>query len=370
MARLFSDSSIRLGKVAPICADKRVNWAKTRTGTLRLVQMQHPANFCVTKGGKFLKQLRAPPEHALLPILIHAIHCESYSVNRNMKPTKQTNATMPLPGNVGKKKKKTLRSKTSNAGTVKNSKEKAKRAPAKKGKSTKAEAGKSSSAGQEQSRPVPKTRKKSSSVRNKMSKSSKAGKGQGTSVKKSKNSEQAPSTPVRRKKPTILQKKTKQPSSPSTPSTMTSQSTSSSKHMLEKMTNLQIKKKLKMYDEANEFNPGNAATIDWLNLSQVRDALIYHGQGNPDLESLDFHESIVLLCKCFKPHQIRPVYQGVCQEAGWDWRSLDVARHKSMKKLASEFASSCVDIVNAMKQVSVPGNIACPKEHENGQANA
>ena len=30
--------------------------------------MQHPSNFCVTKEGKFLKQLRAPPECALLAI--------------------------------------------------------------------------------------------------------------------------------------------------------------------------------------------------------------------------------------------------------------------------------------------------------------
>ena len=297
-----------------------------------------------------------------------------------MKATKQTNATMPLPGSVGKKKKKSVRSKTSTAGTVKNSKQKAKRAPAKKGKSTEAKAGlrtpalKSSSAGQEQSRPIPKTTKRSSSVRNKISKSSKAGKGPGTPVKKAKISEQGPSTPVSKKKSTILQKKMKQPSSPSTPSTMTSQSTSSSKHVLQKMTNLQIKKKLKtttrMCDEASGFNPGNASTIDWLNATQVRDALIFHGQGHPDLESLDFYEIIVQLCNCYKPHEIRPVYQGICQDAGWDWRSLDVAKHKTMKKLASAFASSCVDIVNAMKQCSVPGNIAYLKEHQNGQANA
>ena len=143
---------------------------------------------------------------------------------------------------------------------------------------------------------------------------------------------------------------------------------------MEKMTNLQIKKKLKMTtrrcDEASEFNPADAASIDWLNLSQVVDALTYHGQGHPDLESLDLYEGIVQLCNCYKPHEIRPVYQGVCMEAGWDWRRLDVARHKSMKKLASEFASSCVDIVNAATQLPIPGDIAYPKEHQNGQANA
>ena len=311
-----------------------------------------------------------------------------------MKATKQTITTTTLPGSVGekkkkksvrvktslpdsvgkKKKKKSVRSKTSTAGTVQNSKQKAKGAPAKKGKSTKTKAGLRTPILREQRPPVPKTTKRASSVGDKNSKSSKAGKGRGTPVKKSKISRQGPRTPIRRKKSTILQEKMEQLSSPLTPSTMTSQSTSSSKHMLEKIANLQIKKKLKMttrrYDEASEFNPANAAAIDWLNLSQVHDALTYHGQGNQDMESLDLHESVVQLCNCFKPHEIRPVYQGVCQDAGWDWRSLDVARHKTMKKLASEFASSCVDIVNATEQFSVPGDIACLNEHENGQANA
>lgn len=291
-----------------------------------------------------------------------------------MKPTKKTNATMSLPGNVGKKIKKTVRSKTSNAGTVKKSKEKANHPPAKLGKSAKAKARKSSNAEQDESSPVPKTKKRSSSVRNKISKSSKAAKGPGTPGKKSKISKEAPSTPIRKKKSTIAQNKNKQPSSPTTPSTTTSRSTSSSKHMIEKMTSLQIKKKLKMTtgrcDEASEFNPADAASIDWLNLNHVVDALAHHGQGSPDMERLDLYEGIVQLCNCFKPHEIRPVYQGVCMEAGWDWRTLDVARIKTMKKLASEFATSCVDIVNATTQLPVPGDIAYPKEHQNEQANA
>jgi hypothetical protein len=125
-----------------------------------------------------------------------------------------------------------------------------------------------------------------------------------------------------------------------------------------------------MCDAASGFNPGTPSTIDWPNASEVRDALQFHGQGHPDLESSDLHEIIVQLCNCYKPSEIRPVYQGICQDAGRDWRTLDIAKHKTMKKLASEFASSCVDIVNAMTQCSVPGNIAYLKKHQNGQANA
>ena len=117
-----------------------------------------------------------------------------------------------------------------------------------------------------------------------------------------------------------------------------------------------------MCDEASGFNPGNPSMIDWLNEREVCDALRYHGQDHPELESSDLHENIVYLCNFYKPTEIRPVYQGICQDAGRNWQTLDIAKHKTMKKLASEFASSCVDDVNAMTKCSVPGNIAYLKK--------
>ena len=290
----------------------------------------------------------------------------------NMKANKKTISTVPLSGSVAKKKKKSVPPKTSTTRIAKKSKHKVKGFRAKNRKSTKSEAGpgppvgKSTSAGQEPRTPVRKKTKKSSSVGRKNRKSTKAEQGPGTLVRKSTNAKQEPRTPVRKKK--------KPSSSHSTPSTITSQSTSSSKRVLQKMNDLQIKKKPKktprVQDDASGFNPSDPSTIDWLNNRVLCDALQYHGQDQQELENLDLHEKIVHLCGFYKPKDIRPIFQGICQDAGQDWRTLDIAKHKTMRKLAFEFARSCVDIVNARTECYVPGNITFPEENQNGQANA
>ena len=114
------------------------------------------------------------------------------------------------------------------------------------------------------------------------------------------------------------------------------------------------------HNEAMRFDLVDTSTIDWLDETSVCDALLHHGQDCSEKENSDLHENIVLLCGYYKPSDIRPVFQGVCQEAGWDWRTLNT-KHKSMKKLASKFANSCVDIVNAMTDSSVPGGITFKK---------
>ena len=133
------------------------------------------------------------------------------------------------------------------------------------------------------------------------------------------------------------------------------------------MNDLQLKKKPKKMacdrKKAIKFDPSDPSTIDWLNEVSVCDALLHHGQDCSEMKNSDLYEKIVLLCSHFKPSDIRPVFQGVCQEAGWDWRTLNT-KHKSMKKLASEFANSCVDIVNAMTDFSVPGGITLKKNQK------
>ena len=102
----------------------------------------------------------------------------------------------------------------------------------------------------------------------------------------------------------------------------------------------------------------------------VRDALEYHSEHHSELESFDLGESIFQLCSYFKPNDIRPVYQGLCQEAGRNWRSLSLAKLKSMKTLAPEFAKTCVDIINARMDNTEPGKITVKKKNRDGRANA
>ena len=45
-----------------------------------------------------------------------------------------------------------------------------------------------------------------------------------------------------------------------------------------------------------------------------------------------------------------------------NWRDLKLAKHKTMKTLAAEFAKACVDIYNAQVDLTVPANIAVKKE--------
>ena len=120
------------------------------------------------------------------------------------------------------------------------------------------------------------------------------------------------------------------------------------------------------HNEAIEFDPVDPSTIDWLDEISVCDALLHHGQDCSEMKNSDLYEKIVLLCSHFKPSDIRPVFQGVCQEAGWNWRTLNT-KQKSMKKLASEFTGSCIDIVNAKTGISVPGGITFPKKIQTGR---
>ena len=115
-------------------------------------------------------------------------------------------------------------------------------------------------------------------------------------------------------------------------------------------------------DAASGIDFCDASAIDWMSADGVRAALECHGEHQSELESIDLDETILLLCSYFKPNDIRPVYQGICQDAGRNWRSLSLAKLKSMKTLAPEFAKACVDIVNARTDNTEPGKITVKKK--------
>ena len=125
-----------------------------------------------------------------------------------------------------------------------------------------------------------------------------------------------------------------------------------------------------MQDATSRIDFRDASAIEWLSMHEVRAALEYHSEHHSELQSFDLGESILLLCTFFKPNDIRPVYQGLCQEAGRNWRSLSLAKLKSMKTLAPEFAKACVDIVNARTDSTVPAKITLKKKNRDGRANA
>ena len=92
------------------------------------------------------------------------------------------------------------------------------------------------------------------------------------------------------------------------------------------------------------------------------ESLKHHGEESLELNKLDYHDKIVLLCSYFKPNDVRPVFQGIYQDAGMNWRDLRLAKHKTMKTLSAEFAKACVDIYNAQVNLTVPAKIAVKKE--------
>ena len=169
-------------------------------------------------------------------------------------------------------------------------------------------------------------------------------------------------------------KKVKTHSLQSNPSTVTSISTRSSKCTVSMMNGLAItsppKKTKSVQDATSAIDFDNATMIDWPSKEGLCEALQYHGEDQTELKNMDFHAKVVLLCGHFKPNDIRPTFQGIYQEAGKNWRSLKLAKHKSMKTLAREFVKACVDIVNARRAFSVPGNIIIKKENLSGSANA
>ena len=123
-------------------------------------------------------------------------------------------------------------------------------------------------------------------------------------------------------------------------------------------------------DAASGIDFCDDSAIDWLSADGVRAALECHGEHQSELESIDLDEMILLLCSYFKPNDMRPVYQGICQDAGRNWRSLSLAKLKSMKTLAPKFAKACVDIVNARTDHIVPVKTTVKKENLDGRASA
>ena len=107
--------------------------------------------------------------------------------------------------------------------------------------------------------------------------------------------------------------------------------------------------------------------IQWKSFEGVRAALAHHFPDDDDFEGLDFSDRVKLLCSKFTPSDIRPVLQGILVDAGNDWRSLKLAKFKSMKQLAPELANACIDIANAKSVPSasarrVPRNIVVKQE--------
>ena len=112
----------------------------------------------------------------------------------------------------------------------------------------------------------------------------------------------------------------------------------------------------------------DASMIAWTCVKGLRAALEYHFEDNDDFDSLDYYGKVLLLCNNFKPNDIRPAFQGIYQDAGRDWRTLKLQKHRSMKTLDPEFAKACVDIVNAKANIfeleshTVPKKITIKKE--------
>ena len=166
--------------------------------------------------------------------------------------------------------------------------------------------------------------------------------------------------------PTTPERKSRSATAESTPSTVASSTSGSSKRAASMMEDLVLDSPLKKskitLDEHSTVNFDDAFEFDWLNMSDFNNALIHHGEKLSDLKKFDYQDKIILLCSYYKPNDIRPVFQGICQDTGMNWRNLKLAKHKTMKTLAAEFAKACVDIYNAEIDLTVPANIAVKKE--------
>ena len=222
------------------------------------------------------------------------------------------------------------------------------------------------------------TTKKSKSASSKKSNEGnlkKARKGKGTGAQKGKLTD---AHPVAR---TPDWKQRKSPSLQSTPSTVSSKSTTESKCAVSMMSTLALKtppkkKKVKREQDvasnaifSDTVDLDDAAMIDWTCKEGLEAAVEHHFDDHEDFEGLDHHDKVMLLCnKKFNPANIRPVLQGIMQDAGKDWRTLKLQKHRSMKRLASEFAKECVYIVNAKAELlesksgTVPQNVIINEE--------
>ena len=194
-------------------------------------------------------------------------------------------------------------------------------------------------------------------------KAGKHGKGSGKRIIKNK----AAKTTSDRSSPQTPDRKVRPQSAHSTPSTLASNLTSSSKRAVSMMNSLELnsptKKTKNTPDKQSTVDFDDASAFDWLNMNQLDDALLYHGEDSLELNDFDYHDKIVLLCVHFKPNDIRPVFQGVYQDAGMNWRDLRLAKHKSMKTLSAEFAKACANIYNARIDLTVPGKITIKQEN-------
>ena len=174
------------------------------------------------------------------------------------------------------------------------------------------------------------------------------------------------SSPSDRFVPRTPERKVRSSSAHSTPSTAASTLSSSSKCAASMMNKLALKSPRKnsknTRDKHRTVDFNDVLEIDWLSVSEIDDALVHHGEELSELSKLDYHQKIVCLCTYFKPNDIRPVFQGICQDAGMNWRHLKLAKHKSMKSLSADFAMACVDILNARVDLNVPGKIAVKNE--------
>ena len=176
----------------------------------------------------------------------------------------------------------------------------------------------------------------------------------------------APPTTSKSSSPQTPERKVRSPSSHSTPSTAASSMSSPSKRAVSMMSDLALNsppKKGRNTPEkqgSDDFN--DASEFDWLNLSVIDDALVHHGEELEELNKFDYHDKIVLLCTYFKPNDIRPVFQGIYQDAGKNWRDLKLTKHKTMKTLSADFANACVDIYNARLDLNVPQKITIKQE--------
>ncbi len=137
---------------------------------------------------------------------------------------------------------------------------------------------------------------------------------------KQRKSPSLPSTPM-----TVTSKST-------TPSTVTSKLTTESKRAVSMMSSLALNpppKKVKRKQDAaskaslsDTVNLDDAAMIDWSCKKGLRAALEHYFDNHEDFEGLDYHDMVMLLCNKFKTNDIRPVLQGILQDAGKDWSTL------------------------------------------------
>ena len=87
-------------------------------------------------------------------------------------------------------------------------------------------------------------------------------------------------------------------------------------------------KKIQDTKSKNEFK--DAATINWLSMKEVCEALLYYGKDRSKLKEIEYYDKILLLCNYFKPNDIRLVFQGILLDAGRNWRDLQLTKLRTM----------------------------------------